>query len=312
MKIFPFDIIFLYFTCAITFTLSKATLAFATPFFYTGFRMIIAGLLLVALAWWRGACRSFSRNDWGLMLQLIIFGVFIAYGFDLWALQYMTSCESAIVYNLMPLASAVISYFWFGERMTFIKWLAMGVGILALWPLILQEPSCTVSLAVSPALRIVAFLVLIGVLVSSAYGWVITRELVKIRTYDIFWVNGISMIVGGIMAFAVSFGREVGTGPVVTNWSLFLVLTAAIIFVSNGIFVNLYSFLLQRYTATFLSFAGLMTPLLVALFGSFFLREGVSMNMLSSGLFLSVSLLLFYREELRQGYVQTMDIHEIK
>jgi drug/metabolite transporter (DMT)-like permease len=62
---------------------------------------------------------------------------------------------------------------------------------------------------------------------------------------------------------------------------------------------NLYGYLLRRFSATFMSFAGLTTPLFTALFGWIFLGEVASPAFYLSFSILSVGLLLFYQEELK-------------
>lgn len=297
-----FDIILLYILCALTFTLSKATLAYTEPFFFTGFRMILAGLLLIGLAWWRGQCRKFDRSDWWLVAQVAFFGVFIAYGGDLWTLQFMSSCESSLVYNLTPFASAFLSYLWFGERMTPLKWLALLLGFSALAPLVIFHETCYAF--VGGQIRLLAFGVLVGVVVAASYGWIVVRELVKVRQYGTFWINGCAMVVGGMLAMLTSFVVEGVAESPVSNWSMFLFLTAATIVVANGLFINYYSTLLRRYTATLLSLAGLMTPLIVSIFGLAFLGEPLTYALCISTAVFTLSFALFYYEEWRQGYLQ--------
>jgi drug/metabolite transporter (DMT)-like permease len=56
--------------------------------------------------------------------------------------------------------------------------------------------------------------------------------------------------------------------------------------------------LLKRFTATFMSFAGLVTPIFASLFGYIWLQEVITWHFLVSIALFSVGLVVFYREEI--------------
>lgn len=295
------SVVLLYALCASTFTISKAILSYSAPLFSTAIRMLGAGALLFIIAWWRGEKSNFKRADFWLILQLAFFGIFLAFSGDHWSLQYMTSSESALVYNLTPFASALFSYFYFGERMTFLKWVAFALGLCGVFLLINQGDCCFAALN---SLRILAFIVLIGVVFSSSYGWIVTRELVKVREYPVLWLNGVTMFTGGLLILLLSLIFEKGVYvPLVGNWPAFIWLTLAIIIVANGLFTNLYGVLLKKYTATLLSFAGFLCPFFASLYGALFLQEPLTLTFLFSSLAFGGGLVIFYLEEFRQGYI---------
>ena len=79
--------------------------------------------------------------------------------------------------------------------------------------------------------------------------------------------------------------------------------TLALIIVSNFICYNLYGYLLKRYSATFISFAGFVTPLFTALFGWYYLGETITASFYISAAIVFVGLFMFYQEELKEiGY----------
>jgi len=78
---------------------------------------------------------------------------------------------------------------------------------------------------------------------------------------------------------------------VLCGYSLLLVLIA------NIIGYNLYGYLLSRYSATFLSFAGFMTPLFAALLGWIFLSEPVSWHFFATMIFVVFGLYLFHERK---------------
>jgi drug/metabolite transporter (DMT)-like permease len=159
------------------------------------------------------------------------------------------------------------------------------------------------GLVVQPNTLIPVFILLLSV-ISSSYGWVVIRDLVKNRNFSPLEINGITMFMGGIASLVLSYATESWTPTPVTSWPTFLLATIGIIIVCNFCFSNLYGYLLKCYTATLLSFAGFLCPLFATGFGRFFLEEPVSKGFIYSFFAVTMGLYIFYKEELRQGYVE--------
>lgn len=294
-------IVFLYALCASTFTICKALLDYVKPFFFIGIRMLIAGGILLAYSFWQNRSSfSIAKKDRWLFVQIILFHVYFAYILDLWSLQYITSSKSSFLYNLSPFLAALFSYFYFSEKMTMKKWLGLLIGFSGFLPEILLKSS-TAPLSSSFLLSFPELVLLVAV-ASGVYGWITLRKLVKNGEYSPIVVNGIGMVGGGLLALITSFFVEGwAVNPVMDFWP-FAKLTALIILVGNILFYNFYGFLLTRYTATFLSFAGFTTPLFAALFGWLFLGEMVNWTFFLSIFVVCIGLYIFYQEELKQGY----------
>ena len=62
--------------------------------------------------------------------------------------------------------------------------------------------------------------------------------------------------------------------------------------------------MLRRYTATFLSFMGLLSPIFASLTGWLFLGEPISWVIFLSTGIVSIGLWIVYYAELKQGYIQ--------
>ncbi|HBY06171.1 MAG: hypothetical protein UV38_C0002G0072 [candidate division TM6 bacterium GW2011_GWE2_42_60] len=295
------SILLLYTICASTFTLSKATLAYANPIFYIGFRMLFAGVLLLGWSFFTGSFKKPTRSDWWLLTQVALFSVCIAYIGDLWSLQFLMSSESALIFNLSPFAAAFFSYWWFGEKMTTKKWLGLGIGLGSLLPLLLHGSD--LSLAVFST-RLLPIAVLMVAVISSSYGWIVIRELVKNRGFSSSLINGFGMSLGGLVTFFISWLVEPWSPSPVVSWHKFLLLVTTTVVVANIIFSNFYTILLKRYTATLLALSGLMCPLIVAFLGWVFLGEPLTPTLALSALCVSAGVTLFYHEELLQGYAK--------
>ncbi len=295
-------IVLLYFICASMFTISKWGLAYTEPIFFVAVRMIISGILLLGYLLLRERLlqRVFIktvRNDWLLFAQIVLFHIYLTYICDLCALKDISSIESAFIYNLSPFISALFSYFWFNEVMTPKKWVGLFLGFSSLLPeLIYSEASIFTHL--------MPRLVTLAAVISSAYGWIVLRDLVK-KGYSPVFVNGFGMFFGGIIALGTSYSAESWEPSPVHDWIPFIQATLLIVVVANILFYNLYGYLLKYYTATFLSFAGFMCPLFAAILGRLFLSETFSWNIVISFVIACIGLSLFYHEELKQGYIKS-------
>lgn len=299
-----FLIIALYAICASTFTISKILLTYAKPMFLVGIRMAGAGaILLTYYLLTQKNNFAIQKKDRLLFGAIILFHVYFAYMLDLWALQYLTSSKSSFLYNLSPFLTALFSYFYFSETMTSRKWIGLFIGLSAFLPEFINFKNSTNSYFSFFSLSIPE-VVMVGAVASAMYGWTIMRKLIKEGGYSPIMINGVGMIGGGLLALFTSFFWEQWTvsSPVFNVWP-FVWYTMLIILVANIVFYNMYGFLLSRYTATFLSFAGFTCPFFAALFGWFFLGETVSWTFFASLFVVCIGLYIFYQEELRQGYI---------
>jgi len=199
---------------------------------------------------------------------------------------------------LSPFLSALLSYIHFKEKMNLSKWIGLSIGFAGvIWSL--DFSGGLFSQVALPELA-----VLMAVL-TSVYGWILMRMVVKDQQMSPLTVNGWSMLFGGAMALIHSL--------LIDSWSPLPVAidhmprvmggVAIMTLISNLICYNLYGTLLKRFTATFLSFFGLLSPLFAAFNAWILLNELPSVNLLISTPIVVSGLWLFYRSELRQGYI---------
>jgi drug/metabolite transporter (DMT)-like permease len=294
----------LYMIIASTFTIGKLALHYLQPLFFVGIRMVLSGCLLL------GYVYCFRRSDFRIRREhykdfaaLILFHIFLAYVCEFWALKYLSSSRTCMFYNLAPFLAAIFSYFWFAERMTVQKWVGLGIGFVAFLPVLFAGTG-----TLNDGLFLWPELAMLISVMSSTFAWVVVRKLGQ-QGYSMFIMNGVSMLGGGIIALATSLiieGRP--TLQLVSGYfshDLFMasLYVGLLILLSNVIFYNLYGYLLRYYTVTLISFVGFLTPMFAALYGWVFLGESVGLPFFVTLFFVCLGLYLFYREELRQGYI---------
>lgn len=295
-------VILLYALFALVFPLNKAAVEGIQPIFFTGLRMFLAGVVLVgysALVERRSIVR-FSRKEWGSILLLMVFNIYLTNVLEIWGLQYLSSSKAAFMYNLSPFFSALISYIVFSERMTFWKWTGLLIGFAGTIPLFLQksaaEEACGAFFAFSWGET-----ALIGAALSTVIGWVTMRAWLSEGNCPIL-ANGVSMLLSAPCIFFTSWFYEASWVPhVQMPLSTILFYLVSVTLISHIIAYNMYGVLLRRYTATYLTFAGFMSPLLVAIFGWFFLSEPITLSFIGSCVAVFAGLLLFYKEEVHMS-----------
>lgn len=262
-----------------------------------------AGMIMLAYQYFfQRQSFTFNKKDFWLVFRLAAFNIYLTNACEFWGLKHLTSFKTCFIYSLSPFLSALFSYFMFSEKMNIKKWGGLLVGFAGCLPILLSQTTSEEETGHLLFLSWAEISVMMAA-VSSVYGWILLRKLVKESGYTPFMANGLSMLMGGAMALTHSLLVEDWNPIPVTSYVPYLECTILLIIISNLVCYNLYGFLLRKYSATFMSFAGFTTPLFTALFGWFYLGEVVTLPFYVSGVIVFCGLLLFYQEELKQGVI---------
>lgn len=292
-------VLLLYGMLASTFTMGKMLLGFLPPFFLISMRMIFSGgVLLIGYALFSKKDRSIRMQDLLILAFISLIHIFIPYSTEYIAMERIQPSCAALMYNLSPFFSAFFSYLYFSEKMTRTKWLGFTISIAGL--IYFANPK--LSFLAHPGEPIFLYVLLLFGVATSSLAWVLIRRFLKNKQYSILLINGTTMLLGGIESLLTSYMiSEKVTFPT-ENYCLFALLFFAIVIVSN-LFYNFYGYLLKRYTATFLAFMGVATPLIVAFYDWSFLGVHIDMHFFIALFLVSIGVYLFYKEELKQGYI---------
>ncbi len=269
------------------------------PFFIIGARMLIGGACLLAYTYRNHPIHCVPRrSDWPLYAQTVIFGIYLFYTLRAWSLQYITTTKAALLMNLLPFFTAIFSYFHFQERLTTPHVLGLICGFLGMVPLFIS------STPYEDLLGGISFfswpeLAMIGAVAALGYNVIIVQKLVKHRECPPTLVNGVSMMIGGIMAFISSFLVE--PTWIRGNWKTLFMLILVQTVVSNLICSNLHGYLLRYYSATFMSFASFLSPLSTILYGYLFLGEIVTGYFFISFLLVVAGLAIYHWTDIRKS-----------
>lgn len=296
----------MYAAWASVFSLGKWTLDHCPPLFLTASRMILAGIILLAfLAFRNRAALKINGKQLLSVTLLAIFNIYLTNALEFWGLQQMTAAKTCFFYSLSPFFSALLSYLHFGEKMNSRKWIGMGIGFVGFLPVLFMQKGSDELLS---SLTFISWpeLAMLGATLCSVYGWILLRLLVKDQSTSSLMANGSSMLIGGSLALIHSL--------LIDKWAPFPVPAAdfapfaqgvlMMTLISNILCYNLYGALLKRFTATFLSFMGLLSPVFASLSAWLFIGEPPSPIIFFSTGIVSIGLWLIYSAELRQGYIR--------
>lgn len=279
------------------FSIGKIGLAASQPYFLTGTRMLLAGGLMLGYFCFRYP-KSFkiSQLDWGLIFLVAFFNVFITNAFEFWGLQYMSAGKTSLIYSLSPFAAALIAYFFGTEKMTEKKWLGLLIGFLSFCPMMLA-PWLNSTVQEVNRWELIAEGALVISAITAVIGWTFVRKLTIEKHTPPLLVNSVSFLLAGGMCLLTSLAIETWEPLPVFVWPDFLLSLCYIVVIHNIICYSIYATSLQKFSVTFMAFAGLSNPLFAAFFGWLFLGEVISGSFWLAFAGILLGLYLFYREE---------------
>ena len=296
----------LYFLWSLSFPIGKKLLEISPPVFLTGSRMVLGAAVLLGFIaiFQRKMFKKITLKGWLAICLLGFFSIFLSNILEFWSLQHLSSAKTCFLFSLAPFLTAILSYFHFNEKMTPKKWIGILIGITGFVPVLMMTSGSEASFSSFFALSLPELSMFCAVFF-AVYGWIILRMLVKDNDIAPPLANGLSMLIGGILSLIASvFIDSWSPIPLTGSFAVFGSTLIFITLLSNILCYNLYGYLLKRYTATLLSFFGLLSPIFTSIHGYFILGEPISpVIFLSTGIVL-IGLKLVYSEEIKLGYIK--------
>lgn len=293
-------IVLCYAIVASTFTIGKAALSYCHPLPLIGIRMIFGGALLLFYHFYRVRTGHYQpleklKNEgvYPALAKIAFFHIYFAFSCEFWALQFVTSAKTNLIYATTPFIAAALSYVLLKERLSKGKVLAILVGITGIAPVSLKPDSFALA---GSFLDAIPEIVLFAGVASASYAWFDIKKWMH-KGVSIISINAVSMLIGGALSLitaALTLGKEAFP---TSNLPLLSSYIAAMVITSNIVFYNLYGHLMQKYSITFLTFCGFLSPLFGALYGNYFLGEEISWHYGLSFCIIFIALFLYYKEE---------------
>lgn len=298
------QVLFLYALFATVYPLCK--LAFngsIEPIFFTALCLLVASVVLLCLyAVRKHNSLKMTRQFVVLMCVLVICNIYLTNVCERWGLQYLTATKTSFMYNLSPFFSALFSFLFLHEHISYKKIVGMIIGFLGFIPYFIEK-SCSQGSQITPCFMFPwPEISLMAAAISTVLGWIAMRKIVQLG-YSPLLANGLSMFIGSLLMMPTSFLCGESWHPLpVYNWLYALPIIIATSFVSYIVAYNMYGYLLERYTATFLTVAGLSSPLWTAFFGWLLLGETIGLTFIFSMIVISLGIIIFHQEEIKREY----------
>lgn len=294
------DFVIPFFFLATGITANKLILKVWNPGLLVGVRMILAGIALLAVAFYKKRLNLLMRikKEWLYLLALAAFANFIPAILKAYALKNTLSSKVALIGSLDPFLTALYMYFLFHEQLNTKKWLGILLGFTGSIVLILAHNSVgTHELFGSFSL---AELAAFGTICFSRFGWIKIQQLLKTGVFNIKEINGICMFLGGIYSLTSTFIFTPGAFSAATDWKTLGILGYTIVG-GNIIGYSLYSRLLKHHSATFVALAGFTMPLFIYVLGWLVVGEPLYPSFIVASAITFTGLLIFYQAEIKEA-----------
>jgi drug/metabolite transporter (DMT)-like permease len=264
----------------------KGAIAQTTPFFLAGFRLVPAGLLVLAAAAIAGKPQPKTWQAWLWILLFALVDGTLFQGFLAQGLTRTNAGLGSVMIDSQPLAVAMLARWLFAEQIGWIGWVGLLLGVLGIsllglpqdWLAAVWDGSWLVhgfgGAGASLLDRLLSlfdngqWLMLMAAL-SMAIGTVLVRFVA--RHTDPVVATGWHMILGGLPLFALSdlLEQNQWTGLSGSDW---FALGYATLF-GSAISYGLFFYFASQGSLTSLSSLTFLTPVFALMFGNVFLAE---------------------------------------
>lgn len=300
-----------YLMDAFGYTATKTALVYAQPLMCMTVRMLLGGTVLglltccmypaqlgrVQQAWW--------SHRW-LWCKAIVFYSYIVYAGYYVGMRWLPSAHVALCYNVIPFIVAFLGYFLVDQKMTSKKWWGLVIGFIGIMPSIIED------MHVAAFSIQAAELLFLASVVSMAYGWFVVYNLMSLG-YSPLVINSIGMLGAGMMALPTSLAIE-GLSPermaaaaeLLSSYTAsgiptivaFMGLIGVSIATTDIVYNNAIAYFMQSYSLVYLSFIGMVTPIMVALLNAVLIHEPLPKYFFLSFIMVAFGFTIFYGEEL--------------
>lgn len=289
-------VLLMYALFASVFTIGKLTLQSVDPFFLTGVRMLIAGLIVLIYQLLTNRKQIYlPKKLFFLILCLGFFNVFITNAFEFWGLQYMETAKTSLIYSFSPFFAILLSYLFFKEKMTPKRWIGLLIGVIG-FAFIFLSPG-TENQRLFGQISLPEIAVSISAF-TAVVGWIIMKRLITRYNYPFLTANMFSFLIGGIFSLTFSIFAETWQPIPVSSFYPFLFGMLYIAIIHNVICYNIFGWSLKRFSVPFMTFAGFSNPPFTALYGWLFLEEDVTVYFFISLALIITGIYIYSHEEL--------------
>lgn len=254
--------------------LKKSLVEGTPPFFGSGLRFFIAGLILWAIIFYKKERPPFHPLAWRLYLQFGFFNLSLSYGLTYWATQFIYSSLSSIIWAGFPLCVSVFSYFMLpNESFTKHKIISLGLGTVGAF-LILKE-----GLHFEGELVLFGILMVMVAVIIASYPSVYLKR--HANVVSSLHLNAVSQLMAGTVLLGVSWIFESDQSMVWSNYNIFAL--AYLTIPGSLIAWFIYVWLYTHISMSQISYIAFFPPVLASILGWIILNETLSILAIFGG-----------------------------
>lgn len=256
-----------------SFLLMRIAAADFGPFATAALRMGIGTAAMLPLLWWRGLLPQIQLH-WRSLLWVSLVNAGIPFACYSFAVLHITTGLAAILNATVPMFSALVAWWWLGQRLTPLRTLGIVIGFVGVAMLAGEQASLKGD---QPWLSMTAMLAcLLATFCYGASGNVIKERLSHLHP----WVIACGTMLGATLWLAVPAALTWPAKPPSSGawWALI-----AVGVVCSALAFMLYFELLQRTDATKTMSVTYLIPVFAVIYGVLFLDEHITPWMLLCG-----------------------------
>ena len=266
----------------------KAVLPQTAPLFLGAFRLIPAGLLVLAAAAVLGRAQPRSWQAWGAILLFALVDGTLFQGFLVTGLARTQAGLGSVMIDSQPLVVALLAWWLYGEVIGLWGWLGLGLGVTGIAMIALPPQEWT---HLGDAWAQVAghgewWMLLAAV--AMALGTVMMRWLS--RWVDPVVATGWHLVLGGIPLLVLSGLWEGPAWGHLNAWGWLGMAYSAVL--GSAASYGLFFYLAAQGNLTSLSALTFLTPVFALTFGALFLGETLTLWQLGGVILTLVSITL--------------------
>ena len=245
----------------------KVGLEGVPPFLGVSIRFLSAGTILLLIGIIKNRELAISVELLKISALIGILLVTVSYSAVYWAEQYISSGLASVLFTTMPLFVALFAgIFLKNENLTPLRLFGMIIGIGGVAVIFLE------NLGIDEVISSKVLMIMMLSPISSSLSIVITKK--HIHSFNPIFLNGASMIIGGLFTLLIHFIFD-SSSPVV--WSVSSV--SALLYLSiigSTLAFGIYFWMLQHTQAITVSMVVIVSPVIAVYLGAAILAESLS------------------------------------
>lgn len=284
----PIAYLCIYFIWGSTYLATDWAFQSFPPFFMTGIRFVMAGLLLLAFSY-----KEVKKTTKKQVRNAAFFGILIlgiGSGGTMWSVLYLDTGMASLIVGCEPLVLVLLSWVLVGRRASFQKLFGVGLGMLGMYILMSQE---TISTSPDAYKGIIAISI-------AMLGWTLGSIYIKsVDMPDSKLANtAIQMLTAGFLLLTVStiLQEDLTTIPERITWKAFFSLLY-LLFFGSIIAYSAFNYLLLKDDPRKVATATYINPIIALGLGAYLNEEVITSQSAWAAAILILGVVFIIRED---------------